>query len=165
MTPSLRPARASDWPRVEELLESRGLPTEGAEGHLARFLVATGEEDGAVIGVAGLEQYGQVGLLRSVAVIADLAGKGLGAALVRALLERARRSDVSDVYLLTTTAADWFPRFGFTRAPREALPAVLNVSEELRGACPSSAIAMHLAFDEADAAAASASAVEGTRRE
>ena len=51
-----------------------------------------------------------------------------------------------DVYLLTTTAPDWFPRFGFTVARREELPEVLNASEELRGACPSSAVAMRAVF-------------------
>ena len=47
-----------------------------------------------------------------------------------------------DVYLLTTTAPDWFPRFGFTVTRREELPEVLDASEELRGACPGSAVAM-----------------------
>jgi N-acetylglutamate synthase-like GNAT family acetyltransferase len=142
MTLPIRPARASDWPGIRELLVARHLPTEGAETHLPDFLVATSETNGAVLGVAGLERHGDVGLLRSVAVVDDLAGKGLGTALVRALLERARGGGVRDVYLLTTTAPDWFPRFGFTVARREEFPEVLNASEELRGACPSSAVAM-----------------------
>ncbi len=142
MTLPIRPARASDWPGVRDLLEARQLPTAGAETHLPDFLVATSETSGAVLGVAGLERHGDVGLLRSVAVVDDVAGKGLGTALVRALLERARGGGVRDVYLLTTTAPDWFPRFGFTVARREELPEVLNASEELRGACPSSAVAM-----------------------
>lgn len=142
MTPPIRPARSSDWPSIRGLLEARHLPTGGAETHLPDFLVATSETSGVVLGVAGLERYVDVGLLRSVAVVDDLAGKGLGTALVRALLERARGGGVRDVYLLTTTAPDWFPRFGFTVARREELPEVLNASEELRGACPSSAVAM-----------------------
>jgi amino-acid N-acetyltransferase len=142
MTRPIRPARASDWPRIRGLLEARHLPIEGAETHLTEFVVATSETGGAVLGVAGLERYGEVGLLRSIAVVEDLAGKGLGTALVRALLERARGGGVRDVFLLTTTAPDWFPRFGFTVARREELPEVLNASEELRGACPSSAVAM-----------------------
>ena len=142
MTPPIRPARASDWPSIRALLEARHLPTEGAETQLPAFLVATNETSGAVLGVAGLERYGDVGLLRSVAVVDDLAGKGLGTALVRALLDRARGGGVRDVYLLTTTAPDWFPRFGFTVVRRAELPEVLNASEELRGACPSSAVSM-----------------------
>lgn len=144
MTPSIRSARPGDWARIRELLDSRQLPTEGAEAHLATFLVATDEPVGAIVGVAGLERYGRIGLLRSVAVEAGLASKGLGAALVRALLERARADGVRELFLLTTTAADWFPRFGFTVARREELPEVLNASEELRGACPSSAVAMRI---------------------
>lgn len=146
MTAPIRPARSSDWPSIRGLLEARHLPTGGAETHLPDFLVATSQTSGVVLGVAGLERYGDIGLLRSVAVVDDLAGKGLGTALVRALLERARGDGVRDVFLLTTTAADWFPRFGFTIARREDLPDVLNASEELRGACPSSAVAMRTAF-------------------
>ena len=142
MTPSIRLARASDWPSIRALLEARHLPTDGADTHLPDFIVATNETSGAVLGVAGLERYGNVGLLRSVAVADNLAGNGLGTALVRALLERARGGGVRDVFLLTTTAPDWFARFGFTVARREELPEVLNASEELRGACPRSAVAM-----------------------
>ena len=83
MTLPIRPARGSDWHSIRDLLEARHLPTEGAETHLPEFLVATSETSGEVLGVAGLERYGDVGLLRSVAVLDDLAGKGLGTALVR----------------------------------------------------------------------------------
>ncbi len=44
--------------------------------------------------------------------------------------------------LLTTTAEDWFPRFGFVRIARDAVPAALHASAELRGACPASAAVM-----------------------
>jgi amino-acid N-acetyltransferase len=146
--PLVRPARSGDWPSIRGLLEARRLPTGGAETHLPDFLVATSEPGGRMLGVAGLERYGSIGLLRSVAVADDQAGKGLGSTLVRALLERARESGVRDMFLLTTTAPEWFPRFGFAVTRREQLPEALNSSEELRGACPSSAVAMRAVLRE-----------------
>ena len=143
MTPTLRAARPEDWPGIRRLLEARDLPVEGAQVHLAEFLVATGTSTD-VIGVAGLERHGDVGLVRSVAVAADEAARGLGTALTRAVLSRARREGLRSLYLLTTTAATWFPRFGFAVVSRDELPAALNASAELRGACPSTAVAMRL---------------------
>jgi N-acetylglutamate synthase-like GNAT family acetyltransferase len=144
MTPTLRPAHADDWPGIRGLLEARQLPVDGAEAHLRDFLVATNGVTGALIGVAGLERHGGVGLVRSVAVADDVAARGLGTALVRALLLRAAERGIGAVYLLTTTAAGWFPRFGFRVVRREDLPPALGESAELRGACPGTAVAMEL---------------------
>jgi N-acetylglutamate synthase-like GNAT family acetyltransferase len=144
MTPTIRPARAEDWPSIRALLEAQSLPIDGAEVHLREFLVATNGASDDVIGVAGLERYADVGLVRSVAVGTDVAAQGLGTALTRAILRRAREEGVRALYLLTTTASRWFPRFGFSVVPRDQLPAVLNESAELRGACPSTAVAMRL---------------------
>src|SRR5262245_16295938 len=76
MTPTVRPARAEDWPSIRALLAARALPIDGAQGHVADFLVATNAETGAVVGVAGLERYGGLGLVRSVAVAEDVAAQG-----------------------------------------------------------------------------------------
>ena len=146
MTPTIRPARTEDWPGIRALLEGRNLPIDGADSHVADFLVATDAASNVAIAVAGLERYGEVGLVRSVAVADDVAAQGLGSALVRTLLQRARERGIGAVYLLTTTAAGWFPRFGFRVVRREDLPQVLEKSAELRGACPSTAVAMELRF-------------------
>lgn len=140
--PELRAARAEDWPGIERLLDARHLPRAGARAHLGEFVVlARGD---TIAGCAGIERYGDAGLLRSVAVSEELGGKGLGAELVRGCVARARQLGLRGLYLLTTTAAGYFPRFGFETISREALPAALAASEELRGACPASAVAMRL---------------------
>jgi amino-acid N-acetyltransferase len=46
------------------------------------------------------------------------------------------------LYLLTTTAEHYFPRFGFTRVDRSAVPADIRATEEFRSACPASATVM-----------------------
>jgi amino-acid N-acetyltransferase len=138
----VREATPADWPGIERLLLDRDLPVSGAHEHLDGFLVSS---DGSVVtGCAVIERYRDIGLLRSVAVTGDIAGRGLGTALVEASIERARRLGLRGLYLLTTTAAGFFPRFGFERISRESLPPSLGASEELRGACPASAVAMRL---------------------
>jgi len=46
------------------------------------------------------------------------------------------------LYLLTTTAEEYFPSFGFEKVERSSVPAELNDSAELKGACPASATVM-----------------------
>ena len=61
---------------------------------------------------------------------------------MRRVLDHARERGVQDVYLLTTTAEDYFPRFGFRRVDRREVPAEVQASVEFRKACPGSAVAM-----------------------
>ena len=114
---------------------------------LPDFVVA--EEGGRLVGAIGLEVYGDVALLRSAVVQQGRRGTGLGQGLVARLLEHAAARGVREVYLLTTTAERYFPRFGFAPVPREAVAPALWASEEFRGACPDSAIAMRKLLEPA----------------
>ena len=69
-------------------------------------------------GIVGLERFGSVALLRSLAVAAELRGTGVGKALVAAAEEYAQTKNVQTLYLLTTTAADFFARLGYAPLPR-----------------------------------------------
>jgi amino-acid N-acetyltransferase len=130
-------ARNSDLSALLALLERSGLPQEGLANHLATTIVA--RSGGAVVGSAALEVYGGAALLRSVAVDATLRGQGLGQRLTRAALDLARQRGVATVYLLTETAAEFFPRFGFQLTERAAVETAVQQSIEFRGACPASA--------------------------
>jgi amino-acid N-acetyltransferase len=136
---SLRRALAADKPAVESLLVSRELPLDGLDDHFDTFWVADG--DGTVVGTAGLEVHGRLGLLRSLAVHPDAGGAGIGSRLTWQLLEEAVSQGLREVFLLTTTAADFFPRFGFVRLRRREVPTELHQSAEF-AACPDTAIAM-----------------------
>ena len=142
MPMKIRPAHADEWPQLEALLLSASLPLAGARDHLHNFVVA--EEDDAFAGCATIEEYSDVALLRSVAVAGPRRGSGVGAQLVEAVIDRARSRGIASLILLTTTAADWFPRFGFRRISRDQVPEALAPSAELRGACPSTATVMRL---------------------
>ena len=101
-------------------------------------------QDGQVVGCVTLELYGDVALLRSLVVTPGRRGQRLGERLTAGAVEQAKGKGVRDLYLLTQTAADFFPRFGFSLEDRAAAPRVLGESEEFKSACPASAVMMHL---------------------
>jgi len=136
----IRSATKSDLAAVEDLLKASDLPIDGVRDNFSGFVVA--DDDGAITGAIGLEKYGSVALLRSAVVSPDHRGSGVGRKLVEQLLERAEEAGVDELYLLTTTAEKYFPRFGFTRTTRAAVPDAVKVSAEFRGACPDTAVVM-----------------------
>ncbi len=134
----IRDARSADTGAITALLEGARLPTAGIRQ--ARLIVA--EHSGHIIGCAGLEVHGDAGLLRSVAVDAAWRSRGVGAALVAAIIKEASLHGLTSLVLLTTTASAWFPRFGFAETTREAVPPALLASPEFTGACPDTATVM-----------------------
>jgi amino-acid N-acetyltransferase len=99
-------------------------------------------EDAQIVGTATLELYADGALLRSVAVDSALHGRRIGHRLTEAALALAQRYGIADVFLLTTTAETFFPRFGFEAITRGDVPASVHASIEFRSACPASAIVM-----------------------
>ena len=136
----IRNASTADLPAVESLLAANDLPLQGVRDSFAGFLVA--EDRGVVVGAIGLETFDSVALLRSAVVARDHRGTGVGRQLVEQALERSERDGVKEVYLLTTTAEDYFPRFGFDRTDRGGVPEAVKASQEFRGACPETAVVM-----------------------
>jgi amino-acid N-acetyltransferase len=137
---SVRPAKGEDLSAIKQLLQQSGLPISGVEEWLSQFLVA--EHEGHIVAVAGLELYGGSALLRSVGVSPEWRGSGLGRRLVDRLLAEAEQRGTRDVYLLTTTAEHYFPRFGFACIARDQVPDPVQSSVEFTNACPASAVAM-----------------------
>jgi amino-acid N-acetyltransferase len=141
----MRIATETDSPAIHALLGAAKLPRQGVEDCAVMLLE---EQGGALLGCVGLEVHGAHGLLRSAAITEDARGQGLGSSLVRAILEEAVRLELSSVSLLTETARDFFPKFGFKVVERSSLPDSLQASAEFRGACPDSASAMMLELPE-----------------
>jgi amino-acid N-acetyltransferase len=133
-------ASAEDSAVILDLLQQNRLPVDGLIDHLATTVVA--REDGRIVGSAALEMHGEHALLRSVAVRPAFQSRGLGHALTESALAMARDRHVKAVYLLTTTAEQFFPQFGFTRIPREVVPDTIQTSVEFTSACPLTATAM-----------------------
>ena len=84
------------------------------------FVVA--EQDGKIVGCGALHLYGMhLAEIRSIAVSRESKGRGVGRALVNALLQEAQRQSVTCVCLFTRTP-EFFARLGFQVAQREMLP-------------------------------------------
>jgi nucleoside-diphosphate-sugar epimerase/N-acetylglutamate synthase-like GNAT family acetyltransferase len=141
----IRAAATGDLAAVKRLLETNKLPLVGLEAHVATTLVA--QRSARIVGSAALEIYGAAGLLRSVAVDEARRGAGLGHQLTQAALDLARARGVTRIFLLTTTAATFFPRFGFREVAREDVDAAVRGSVEFTTACPASAVAMRADLD------------------
>lgn len=137
---TLRAATAADHGGVMALLQAAALPAAGVTPALTDFFVV--ENRGRIVGAIGLETYGSDALLRSAVVDPPFRGSGIGVALVERVLLRARERGVRAVYLLTTTAERYFPRFGFEPVARADVPEAVRASVEFREACPASAVAM-----------------------
>ena len=133
-------ARKSDLPAVHRLLEAQHLPADGVDDHIETMLVARTGDD--VVGAAAVELYADGALLRSVVVDTAYQGQGLGCRLTESALRLADRHGVKAVFLLTTTAEKFFPRFGFGPVPRSDVPSSVQESVEFQSACPASATVM-----------------------
>jgi amino-acid N-acetyltransferase len=133
-------ARPEDRAAVEALLVAEELPLDGLAEHFASFVLAV--DGDRVVGAAGLEVHDAFGLLRSVVVAPEAKGRGIGQELSRRVLRAAEERGLAGIYLLTMTAAEFFPRLGFRRVRREDVPLPLQASEQFTSACPASAIAM-----------------------
>lgn len=147
MTTALPPIQpCADLPTIRALLAAAGLPVADlAATPPADFWGC--REGTALIGVIGLEPYGSVALLRSLAVAPAWQGRGLGSALLAHAERAARQRGIAALYLLTTTAAAFFARRGYVRLPREAAPPVLQQTAEFAALCPASAACLTKALD------------------
>jgi amino-acid N-acetyltransferase len=138
----IRLARTGEQEKIYALLTENHLPTDGLSEHVHSLLVASHED--AIVGSAGLEVYGKAALLRSVAVAPERQGEGLGHKLTEAALVFAKQQGIEEIYLLTETAAAFFPRFGFVPSTRAEVPDAVKQSVEFTTACPQSALVMKL---------------------
>ncbi|WP_170162262.1 GNAT family N-acetyltransferase [Caldimonas tepidiphila] len=139
--PEIGPAAPDELPAAAALLRTCGLSPEGLDGESLLLLVARWQ--GRPQGCIALESHGdEAVLLRSLAVEPALRGRGLGARLLDAALALAGEAGVRHAALLTEGAADFFALRGFRPVARAQLPAALQASAQLRGACPDSAGAM-----------------------
>lgn len=137
---------ASDLDAVRTILQAAGLPTDGVADQFGPGWAVARAGTGALIGAAGVERYGNWGLLRSVAVLPAWRGGGVGGALARDRIAWARAQGLDGLYLLTDTAAEYWLRFGFHTILRDEAPVAVRASVEWAHACPQSAVAMACMF-------------------
>jgi amino-acid N-acetyltransferase len=139
---SLTKAQPEDLEGIIQLLRSSNRTVEGVRSNLENFFVV--RDGGKLIGVAGLEYYGASALMRSVAVSDQHRGEGIGHSLVERCIAKSKELKIQHLYLLTETAEKFMRRFGFMRVDKGLVDSRLQASEEFKGACPDTAVAMLL---------------------
>ena len=132
--------RPSDLPAVLALLAHVQLPVTGVAEQFPDYMAVRDED--RLIGVCGLEVHGDDALLRGVAVDPQYRGFGVAGALVEQALRRARERGLREVYLLTTTAQEYFRQRGFAACTREEAPEAIRTSWEFRVGCPDTSALM-----------------------
>lgn len=98
------------------------------------FVIAE-DQNGSLVGVAGLEFYDKSGLVRSVAVDKHFRGQGYGRILVEAVVEKARARGLKMLYLLTDDANVYFERLGFRAVDRKDVDRAVKASVEFTEMC------------------------------
>jgi amino-acid N-acetyltransferase len=128
-----RPTRAG----AVTLLESAALPTADlTDAHMEHFFYCGPAETPS--GLVGLEFCGEDALLRSLAVTPNHRASGLGSALVDHAEAHARARGARAIFLLTTTAEEFFKRRGYARAERASAPEAIQQAREFAEICPAS---------------------------
>ncbi len=125
---------------VERLLERNDLPAVDVRSKPDCFYVASA--DGDRVGAGGIERIGTAGLLRSLVVVKSARGRGYGTAIRAALEAEARSEGVETIYLLTTTAAEFFAAAGYARTDRSEAPDSIRDTTEFADLCSASAVCM-----------------------
>ena len=128
---------AANLGELHDALAASGLPVADlAEPGRAFFQF---DDDTGLVGYGGVEGQGADCLLRSLLVVADRRGDGLGRSLLALLKNVARVMRVQRLHLLTNTAAPFFAANGYAAADRAAAPAPIAASREFATLCPASA--------------------------
>jgi amino-acid N-acetyltransferase len=139
---TIRVARSDDLDAIKALLAENELQVADVTGDLLRDYVVAEDADGAVVGSVGLERFGRNALLRSLAVAQTARGVGLGRSLMMHVEDVARAAGISELWLLTTTAENYFQRLGYAVVKRTSASAELLASAQFSQLCPASAVCM-----------------------
>ena len=123
------------------LLDAANLPTADlTEAHLNYFW-ALGDQQ-QPIGIIGVEPFAPYGLLRSLVVSPCRRNQGVGTRLVQHAEIMACRMKIAELYLLTSTAQEFFETLGYHRVKRNSAPEAIRHTREFCSLCPASSLLM-----------------------
>ena len=123
----IRPAQHNDVHTIVRIIghyASEGLMLPRSHGAMAESLshYVVADHDGEVVGCGGLEPYSPtVAEIYGLATSPENTPRGTGSAIVKALIERARTENLSQVFALTL-APGFFQKMGFRTVEHKDLP-------------------------------------------
>lgn len=124
-------------PEFRAALVAADLPIDDLEERGRSFFSLS--RGGAKVAFGGYELHGEDALLRSIVVLPEYKGRGVGETATGILLERARLDGARHAYLLTTTAAPFFEKLGFKKIDRTSLPEAILATRQASTLCPQTA--------------------------
>jgi amino-acid N-acetyltransferase len=123
------------------LLSSADLPSSDlCTGQVEHFFYSGSSTDPT--GLVGLKFHGAHALLRSLVVRSNARSAGLGGALLERAERHAKECGAQTIYLLTTTAEQFFRRRGYVSVDRQDAPAAIRATSEFAHLCPASSAFM-----------------------
>jgi amino-acid N-acetyltransferase len=123
------------------LLDAANLPTADlTEAHLNYFWALADQQQ--PIGIIGLEPFAPYGLLRSLVVSPSRRNQGVGTRLVQHAEIMARHMRIVELYLLTSTAQEFFENFDYRPVRRNSAPEAIKHTREFCSLCPASSTLM-----------------------
>jgi N-acetylglutamate synthase-like GNAT family acetyltransferase len=133
-----RPLRAGERAALKAALTKAKLPTEDIEAP-GRLFWRFETRDEVPVGFGGLEVHGEDALMRSLVTLPPVRNLGVGTAMVAALEFEARLHGCRSLWLITTTAGDFYQRLGYARCERAMVPPAIRETTEFSTLCPTSA--------------------------
>jgi len=133
------PASQNSFTAAIDLLKKNNLPTEDINSGTQLFVL---EENDGVIGTVAVEYDFNVALVRSLSVAEGKRKSGIGEILVRFIENYVHKQGVHSVYLLTTTAENFFLKKGYKRIDRTKVPDFIKNTKEYSVLCSSSSTLM-----------------------
>lgn len=143
MTPSLVALPLAVWERdgLKAALTKAGLPADDIFTPGPQFWRFSTDDD-VPAGFGGIEVHGADALMRSVVTLPPLRGRGVGQGIVRALEAEAIVMKCGTVWLLTTTAREFFGKLGYAAVDRADVPDAIRATAQFSSLCPDSATVM-----------------------
>ena len=77
--------------------------------------------------------------MRSVVVLPPVRRQGIGAAIVASLELETQLHGCRNLWLITTSAAEFFDLLGYVRCDRAAVPSAIRATAEFATLCPANA--------------------------
>jgi len=134
-------ATDSSLSNLKELLKSENLCWDDLDEIPGETFILI-NPSGDILGGYALEIYPPDALLRSVIVDKRHRGSGLGVQIIAQAMDVAGHNNLKTLYLLTTTADNFFAKLGFQVLERSKVPVKIASTKEFKTFCPDSAICM-----------------------
>lgn len=127
---------------VEKILQENHLVTHGVFSDNVIFYWFISDEK--KVGFAAFEERGKSALLRSMVIFNEYRNQNFGSKFCSLLIDKAKEMNFKNIYLLTTTAKDFFLKQNFKLTQRNFAPPEIQESEQFKSICPETAACLYL---------------------